>query len=295
MSVDLQERTAQRLIAASAKHTLDPDTEVDWEAPLLAHAPFMPWESVSLFDTPLWWEMSPQQRQDLSRHEVASLSATGIWLENLLMRMLLRHVASLDPRSAHVQYALTEIEDECRHSIMFGRMIERLGCPAYEPHRVARRLGALFASTSDGPEVFAAALIGEEILDQLQRRSLADETVQPFAQQVNRVHVVEEARHIGYARGELTRQWQAASAPKRALFRVTIAATVAVTVGSYISPAVYGAVGLDPREAARAARTSPHRREVLRTTGERLTDRFLELGIIGGPSRRVWRRMGLLA
>ena len=85
-----------------------------------------------------------------------------------------------------------------------------------------------------------------------------------------------------------------ASMADRSSAKPAIAATVATTVGSYISPAVYSAVGLDPREAARAARTSPHRREVLRTAGERLTDRFLELGIIGGPSKQVWRRVGLL-
>src|SRR4051794_2618981 len=116
--LDLQERTAQRLLRASARHTLDPENAIDWETPLLPDAPCMSWETVSLYGTALWERMSPQQRCDLSRHEVAGLMSTGIWLERVLMQMLLRHVAPLDPRSAHVQYALTEIADECRHSVM---------------------------------------------------------------------------------------------------------------------------------------------------------------------------------
>lgn len=293
--LDLQARTAERLLKASARTTLDPATEIDWEAPLLPDAPYMTWETVSLYGTEMWDRLSPQQRCDLSRHEVASLASTGIWLERLLMQMLLRHVAPLDPRSAHVQYALTEIADECRHSVMFGRMLSRLDCPAYQPSRRARALGGVFASTSSGPEIFAAALIGEEILDQLQRTSMADETVQPFTRQIDRVHVLEEARHIGYAGSELIRQWEGLGRVRQELYRHTIAQSVAVTVGSYLHPDVYTAVGLDARTAVLAVRASAHRKQVMRKAAEKLTGRFLDLGIIGGPSRRTWRRLGLLA
>ena len=293
--LDLQERTAQRLLTASARSTPDLATQIDWEAPLLAEAPYMSWETVSLYGTQLWDRMSPQQRCDLSRHEVASLASTGIWLERLLMQMLLRHIAPRDPRSAHVQYALTEIADECRHTVMFGRMLSRLECPAYQPSRRARTLASVFASTSSGPEIFAAALIGEEILDHLQRTSMADEEVQPFVRQIDRVHVTEEARHIGYAGSELSRQWEAIGRVRQGLYRQTIAQSVAVTVGSYLHPDVYAAVGLDPQEAVQAVRASAHRREVMRRAAERLTGRFVELGIIGGTSSRTWRRLGLLA
>src|SRR3954454_6303456 len=101
--MELQDRTATRLLRVSERITLDPGTEVDWDSPLLPDLPFMAWPTVSLFGTPLWEGMSSQQRCDLSRHEVASLASTGIWLERLLMQMLLRHVAPLDPRTAHVQ------------------------------------------------------------------------------------------------------------------------------------------------------------------------------------------------
>ncbi len=39
------------------------------------------------------------------------------------MQLLVRHIYDKAATSAHVRYALTEIEDECRHSKMFARLI----------------------------------------------------------------------------------------------------------------------------------------------------------------------------
>ena len=47
-----------------------------------------------------------------------------------------------DPTSAGVQWALTEIAEECRHSIMFARGAQKLGAPAYRPHRARGGAGA---------------------------------------------------------------------------------------------------------------------------------------------------------
>ena len=51
-----------------------------------------------------------------------------------------------------------------------------------------------------------AILIGEEITDRFQREMVNDETIQPLAEMVSRIHIMEEARHIGFARAELTRR-----------------------------------------------------------------------------------------
>ena len=43
------------------------------------------------------------------------MSGVGIWFECLLMQLILRDIAGDDPALPHVQWALTEIADECRH------------------------------------------------------------------------------------------------------------------------------------------------------------------------------------
>lgn len=289
-----RERTADRLLRASAEHPLDPAVDIDWEAAPVPGLGYLPEHRVSLYGTPLWARLDAEARLDLGRHEVASMAGVGIWFELILMQMLVRHAYDQDPTTAHVRYALTEIADECRHSTMFARFIETLGCPAYGPGRKAHFLGRILKTVSSGPETFAAILIAEEILDRFQREAMADESVQPLVRQVCRLHVVEEARHVRYAREELTRQVGKLGPRQLAVTRLLVARAAQVIGTRLVNPQVYAAVGLDPAEARRAAASSPHRRETLTWAAGRLTSFFTELGLIEGPARAIWRRAGLV-
>ncbi|MET9877283.1 diiron oxygenase [Actinacidiphila glaucinigra] len=290
-----REKVAERLLDASAKHSFDPDTELDWKAPFEDGKWFWPPELCSLYDTPLWKHMSEEQRIELSRHESASLASVGIWFEIILMQLLLRHSYDLDPTSGHVRYALTEIADECRHSKMFARLVTRLGTPVYKPSRLDHNLGRVLKTVSTTPGSFTGTLLAEEILDWMQRLTFPDERVQPLTRGVTRIHVVEEARHIRYAREELRRQMSSAPRWEIAFTRVSSAEAARVIARSLISPRVYASVGLDPRYAAELARTSPHRRDVMRQAARRLMDFLDEIGMFEGPGvRRMWRTSGLL-
>ncbi|WP_225846330.1 diiron oxygenase [Streptomyces sp. HPF1205] len=289
-----RERTAERLLASSARHSFDPDTELDWDAPFEEGKWFWPPELVSLYDTPLWKRMSEEQRIELSRHEAASLCSIGVWFETILMQLLLRHTYDLDPTSAHVRYALTEIADECRHSKMFARAVTRMGTPVYRPSRLDHAMGRVLKTVSTTPGSFTGTLLAEEILDWMQRLTFPDERVQPLNRGITRIHVVEEARHIRYAREELRRQMTSAPRWEIEFTRLSSAQAARVIARSLIGPEVYASVGLDPRQAVEAARTSPHRQDVMRRSARRLMDFFEEIGLLRGPSRRLWRTSGLL-
>ncbi|MYS24557.1 P-aminobenzoate N-oxygenase AurF [Streptomyces sp. DvalAA-14] len=290
-----REKTAERLLAASAKHSFDPDTELDWEAPFEEGTYFWPPELVSLYDTPLWKRLSPEQRIELSRHETASLCSIGVWFEMILMQLLLRHTYDLDPTSGHVRYALTEIADECRHSKMFARVVTKMDTPAYRPTRLDLQLGRAMKTISTTPGAFTGTLLAEEILDWMQRLTFPDERVQPLVRGITRIHVVEEARHIRYAREELRRQMATAPRWEIEFTRLSSAQAARVVARSLISPQAYASVGLDPEHAAEVARRSPHRREIMRQSAKRLMDFLDEVGLLRGPSRRLWRASGLLA
>jgi hypothetical protein len=289
-----RERTAERLLAASAKHSFDPDTELDWDAPFEDGMWFWPPELVSLYDTELWRRMPQEQRIELSRHEVASLCSIGVWFETILMQLLLRHTYDLEPTSRHVRYALTEIADECRHSTMFARAVTKMGTPTYRPSRLAHTQGRMLKTMSTTPGSFTGTLLAEEILDWMQRLAFPDDRVQPFIRDVARIHVVEEARHIRYAREELRRQMETAPRWEVALTRITTAQAANVIAHALISPRVYASVGLDPAQAVEAARTSPHRGDVMRRSAKRLMDFFGEVGLLQGPARPLWKASGLL-
>ncbi|MEU9854961.1 diiron oxygenase [Streptomyces sp. NPDC047974] len=290
-----RERLAERLLEASRKHSYDPDTELDWEASFEAGKWYWPPELVSLYGTPLWRRMSEEQRIDLSRHEAASLASLGIWFEVILMQLLVRHVYDKPLTSSHVGYALTEIADECRHSMMFARLIRRGGTGEYPVPRVYHNLGRVLKTVSTTPGSFAATLLGEEILDWMQRLTFPDERVQPLVRGVTRIHVVEEARHVRYAREELRRQMVTAPRWEREFTRLSCGEAARVFSTCFVNPAVYDAVGLDRRQAVAEVRASGHRREVMQSGAKRLTDFLDDIGVLRGPGRRLWRSSGLLA
>jgi hypothetical protein len=289
-----RESTALKLLEASARHSFDPMREIDWDAPLAEDMLFIPERLVSAYGTPGWERMSRAQRIDLSRREVASMASVGIWFELILLRMLSRYLYGKDPTTRHVAYALTEIADECRHSIMFARLIDKLEAPAYGPGRQAMFLGRLMATISTGPEMFAATLIAEEILDSMQRDTMRDETVQPLIRAVNRIHVVEEARHVRYAREELVRQARRASGAQLARARLATARAAHVIGTRLVHPRVYSDAGLDPARTRAEIAAGPHRRQVLTRASGRLVSFFDEVGLMGGPGLRLWRSAGLI-
>ncbi len=289
-----REKTAQRLLGSSARRWYDPEIDIDWDAPLWPDAYCIPPHRVSLYGTELWDRLDEGQRVALSRHEAASMASSGVWFEIILMRVLCRHLSGLDPTSAHVQYGLTEIADECRHSVMFGRAIERLGAPTYGPQRLPKLLSGVMVHTAHGPSMYAGILLAEEILDRMQREAMVDERIQPLVRMVNRIHVLEEARHVRFAREELLREMRGRSRASLAYHQAVTAHAALVISRSLVHPQVYAAVGLDPRSTRRVALGNPHYQATLAWSAERVVAFLRDAGLIGLPGRRYWRRSYLL-
>jgi len=291
-----REQAAQRLLRSSARLSYDPATDLDWDAPLDPSLYAIRPERVSLYGTSLWEAMSERQRVQLSWHEFASTAAVGLWFEIVLMQSLLRYAYDRDPHSAHIQYCLTEIGDETRHSVMFARAARKLAPGSrYRAAPVTHELGRLYKTISSGPALFGSVLVAEETLDRLQREVLDTPSLLPFAQDVCRIHVTEEARHVAYARNAVERQVPRLSRANLEWHRVQCLVTSLFVVGSFRDPAVYPAVGLDREEAVRQARTNPWARETRAWMAERVTGFLCDSGLIGGPSARLWKRAGLLA
>ncbi len=293
--VEGRQAIATRLINGSTKRSYDPIVDLDWDAPLDPDKYFLPPKVITLYGTPTWEAMSTEQRIELSRQEMANILSTGIWFENLLNRALLQRLMKQDPAAATTHYALTEMGDECRHMIMFGRAIEASGARAYQMKWWQRISMYWLADALRGSLLWVAALVGEEIFDALQREMLDDPELQPLISRLMHVHVTEEARHIGFARDGVMRRKAI-----RSRFETFIAAT-AHGFGApafkvvFTNPEMYHRAGLDARSAAREARRNPEFRQA-QIRGFAPLAAFLEqAGLMNRFSRMCWRRAGFLA
>lgn len=286
--------TAARLLESAARSSFDPEIEIDWDAPIPPDKYGMSPEWSSLYGTGLWDRMTEDQRITLTRHEAASIAGTGIWFEMILMQMLVRDLYRHDPATPYVQFGLTEIADECRHSTMFARSAQHFGVPSYRPPRWVRESGRAFKAVAGGALAFGGALFAEEILDAMQRDFMRDDRVQPITRTVSRIHVIEESRHIRYAREETARRMRDASRLDRAWIRMHLAVSAYFIVTSLVNPRVYAAAGLDVDEAKAAARTNTHHQDRIRHASRRTVEFLDDVGLIGGPSTVLLRRAHII-
>ncbi|MEU9620795.1 MULTISPECIES: diiron oxygenase [unclassified Streptomyces] len=285
---------ARRLLDSSAKLSYDPAAEVDWDTPLDKgfHGASPEWST--LYGTAYWHELTETQRKELTRQEAASVAGTGIWFEMILQQMVLRDIYTTDPADPRFQWALTEIADECRHSIMFARGAAKLGAPAYRPHRMVLELGRAFKTLAFGEAAYAAILVAEEVLDVMQRDWMRDERVAPFVRTINNIHVVEESRHMKFARDETRRRLRHAGALRRQLNAFVIAVASYFIVTSMVNRNVYANAGLDTKRALAEARANEHHRSLMRSSCAGLMEFLASARLLTRPALVFYKRANLI-
>lgn len=289
-----RQAVARRLLDSSEALSYDPVQEVDWETPLdtAYHGTSPEWST--LYGTAYWDEMTPEQQRELTRQEAASVASTGIWFEMILQQMVLRDFYAKDPTDPAFQWALTEIADECRHSIMFARGAAKLRAPAYRPRRLVVELGRAFKTLAVGEAAYAAILVAEEVLDVMQRDWMRDERVVPFVRTINNIHVVEESRHMKFAREETRERLRGAGWLRRQFNAIVVAGASYAIVSSMVSDQVYANAGLDPERAIREARANEHHKSMLRSSCAGLMEFLDSAGLLTKAATKIYQRANLI-
>jgi hypothetical protein len=277
---------SEKLIAASERGTHDPFQEVDWEIPLDDSAYYLPPEMLALFGTAAWDAMSEVERITYSRHETAAMFGAGIWFENALMQIVLRHLVEIDVCDPMHRYLLTEVADECRHSMMFGEFIRRAGTPSYGPTREVD----MVQGPSGRAMSYLAILAIEELLDFANRASMRDERVHPMVRQISKLHVLEEARHVSFAKSYLSECWPTLDSEEQEAVRAIAPALVGEIVELSLDPEVFEHLGItDGYEIAKA--NPAYQANVVDGLGK-LTSFLTEVGMIDDPES--WIERGLV-
>ncbi|MGA9871300.1 MAG: diiron oxygenase [Rhodococcus sp. (in: high G+C Gram-positive bacteria)] len=288
-TVGPREKTAKRLLKSTADKFYDAEVDIDWDAPLEEGKRWMPEHRVSLYGTKLWDTLTEQQKIELGRHEIVSILSFGIYAEGSLSANLLR-VFGRGSLSDHSMYSIAEIGEESRHSIMFGKLIEKAGVEPYLLPKGSLFLVKLGQFLPIGPATYGGTLLIEEVLDRVQREAQNDPDMQPHLRQMMRIHVLEESRHITYAREEMVRGMRSTNRLNRALHRVILAAIANVTYPILINPRVYRSVGIHPIRGIVTAMRSNTYKTNMQFASEPMIRFFADAGMCDGfLTRRLWR------
>ncbi|MFD4365996.1 diiron oxygenase [Rhodococcus sp. NPDC058521] len=285
-----RDRVASRLLKSSAEKFFDPEVDMDWDAPLEDGKAWLPEHRQSLYGTKLWDKLTPEQRIELGKQELASILSYAIYAECWVGMMFLRSVTEGDLIGKRSQYALTETGEEARHSTMFAQLLCKMGV---EPYRQPKFLLYMFRFISFvplGPFAYGSVMLVEEILDRAQREAMNDPTIQPHVRQVMRLHVMEEARHIAFARDEVRRGMESRGRIRRAPHRFFLALQAFGVFPNLVHPSIYRSVGINPLRGFIAARRGPHYKANLQYFCEPMARFFVDVGMYEGfLTKKLWR------
>ena len=244
-----------------------------------------------------WYRSQPAAvRSRLGLQVWASAMKVGLQFENVLERGLLEWILVLPDGVPEAQYAYHEIAEETQHSLMFQEFVRRTemrtpGMPRVIL-RIARRIPRLARTF---PQLFFVFVLGgEDPADHMQRQAL-QMPLHPTLERVMRIHVTEEARHLSFARNYLRETVPQLSRARRLRLAVTTPVVLGIMARLMYMPPVplVRAYGIPEEAMGEAYELSDIHRAWLADCYRKTRDLFVELGLVGPVTRRLWRRFGI--
>jgi hypothetical protein len=290
-----------RLSRLSVERHFEAYTDVDWDAAEMQVDPGDPrWSAMSLdpvIDTDWYRGLPADQRARYGMYRWAAAMKTGWHFENFLQRGLLAWVMRLPNGAPELRYAHHEIIEESQHTLMFQEFVNRTGLPVRGMPWWARRLAAALIEpmTRRAPQAFFfLVLAGEDPADHVQRHELRHGSLHPLLEQIARIHVTEEARHLSFARSFLRHSVPGMNRVRRRLLALQVPVTMGVMARLILVPPgdLCAHVGL-PAGVARRAMRSPAGRALLADSVAKTRALCDELGLLTPAARWVWRAMGV--
>jgi hypothetical protein len=213
----------ERLSELSVAKYHDPYTDIDWDAPEHTIEPADPRHALAP-EHPLtrsaWYAaLDESTRARFGLAWTAQSLKNGIHLEACLSRGLLDVCPSWPNGSLEYRYAMHEVIEEGRHSLMFQEFIARTGVFTRSPTALERWVDdRVIGQARRLPELFFFAVLAGELFIDVQNRCelrRPKHAVHPLLRRVIQIHVTEEARHMCFAERFLHEHLPAVSPAQR--------------------------------------------------------------------------------
>jgi hypothetical protein len=266
------DRFLRRLSAASEQHLLDP-AALSWPDAVDPDGWYFTPELISLYGTPCWAGLDERQKKRLSFCEAVNFFSMNVHGEKYLISEISRHLYQ-DDAAELSRYLLHFVAEESRHMMCFAGFCTRYAGGIYTDRSV-HPAGSGDAEL-DRFLLFARINVFEEIVDHYNRAMACDERLVPIAREINRIHHIEELRHLAFGRRFLSQcidrhvsDWDER---RRGELRHHLSGYLQCVWKQYCSPDAYADAGIEKafdiwREAAASAAVTRHR---ARINGKRL-------------------------
>lgn len=274
---------ATKLSVISRKNSYDPYELFEWPDSLPMTGYWMAPELMTCYGTPVWSELTEQQRLSLSHWESVNFFSLNVHL----IRELIGEVADriYETRFPGLSDFFHDfISEENKHMWFFATFCLRYGGKVYPSGKMFSPANATENVLQD-VMVFGRILIAEELCDAFNMRMAEDTRLPALVQQINLVHHRDEARHIAFGR-QMMRSLsdQAASIAGEEGLRIVgdyLARYMSVCLQSFYNPAMYADAGIESGRRLRARLLEdPVRRQTHRELMNRTTAFLERLGLV---------------
>jgi hypothetical protein len=238
------DRFLKSLSAKSEKQVLDP-AALDWPDAVDEDGWYFTPELISLYGTPAWAALDERQRKRLSLCEAVNFFSMNVHGEKYLISEIGRNLYQ-DDNYELSRYLLHFVAEESRHMMYFTGF-----CMRYAGRISADRTvhpGASDDAELDRLLLFVRINVFEEIVDHYNRTMARDARLVPIVREINRMHHVEELRHLAFGRRFLAQyverhvsDW---SDVRREELSRRLSGYLQHTWKQYSNPAIYADAGL---------------------------------------------------
>jgi hypothetical protein len=276
---------AERLSEASVRKQWDVYSAFDWPDALDREAHwYMSPELVSIHGTDVWESLSEPARKRLSFHEIVNFFSFVLLGERPLIEGMTHRMyrkATLGPVTEYLHHFVAE---ENKHMIMFGMFCNRYAGGIYPEKKLV--LPREYAKGEEDIAFFCKVLIVEELGDYYNLKMMGDDRIHPLVAKINKVHHIDEARHLAFGREYLrelaAKHLGAWSDAERDGFRKWLVEYLRSSWGDFYNPAVYRDAGLEDGYGIRKlALEHPACRAMREAVSAKLAAYFVDIGLLG--------------
>ncbi|UJR87061.1 diiron oxygenase [Sandaracinus amylolyticus] len=244
---------SRRLIAASRDELYDVYRRFEWTDRLDRDRYAMPPELLTLHGTPIWGDLSDEQRHRLSIAETANLFANTLHGEQALVAGLSERLYGAKLSDEITDYLHHFLDEENKHMVMFGVFCRKYVGRVYPDRSVA--FPKMLAPGEDEIGFYAMAMVVEDFGDFYNVRTMKDDRCDALVREISLQHHMDESRHLAFDRaylGELTERWLPQwDEAQRAKFAAWLRGFMEANWSLYYNPSAYKDAGIDEPYVAR--------------------------------------------
>jgi P-aminobenzoate N-oxygenase AurF len=249
-----------KLCAASRKNYQNPYLGIEWPDAIGSEEWCFSPELLSLYGTEYYDALTDAQKIRLSFNETVNFFSLNIHGEKPLVEGLAFRLYRGPGAAAVNPYLHHFLDEENKHMLYFGTFCQRYAGKIYPERKVA--FPRQYAPGEEDFLFFAKVMIFEEIVDVYNREMAADTRLTPVVREINRLHHLDEVRHLSFGRrhtqdlfDEYKPRW---SEETLAGVRGYLASYLKATWREYYNPDMYLDTGIGgPFQVASVVATHP--------------------------------------